>query len=86
MPTSGRTCRDIKAPVATLKTRKKQKFCLKREKVTSLSISLLSDRRFSSEQETKLFYAVRAKRGHQFCGVSKNPRGRNLFLLGLFFG
>ena len=30
--TSGRTCHDIKAPVATLKTRREQKFC--RDKVS----------------------------------------------------
>ena len=37
------------------------------------------------DQEAKLFYAARATRGHLFCGVPKTPRGRDLFLLGLFF-
>ena len=54
--------------------------------MTSLYISRRSDRRFSSEQEAKLFYAARATRGHIFCGVPTTPRGRDLFLLGLFFG
>ena len=52
----------------------------------SLYIFGHSDRRFSTEQEVKLFYAVRAMRGHRFSGVLKNPRGRDLFLLALFFG
>ena len=38
----------------------------------------------SSEQETKLLYAVRATRGHQFCGVSTTLGGRGLLLLGYF--
>ena len=54
--------------------------------MTSLLISRRSDRRFSTEQETKLFYAARAMRGHGFCGVLTNPRGKDLFVLGLFFG
>ena len=45
-----------------------------------------SDRRFSTEQEAKSFYAARATRGHRFGGVSTTPRGRDLFQLGLFFG
>ena len=40
----------------------------------------------STEQEVKLFYVARATRGHRFGGVPKTPRGRDLFLLGLFFG
>ena len=43
------------------------------------------DRQFSTEQEAKLIYAVRAMRGHQFGGVPTAPKGRDLFL-GLFFG
>ena len=52
----------------------------------SLQIFGHSDRRFSTEQEVKLFYAVRATRGHGFGGVMTTPRGRDLFLLVLFFG
>ena len=52
----------------------------------SLSIFGHSDRRFSTEQEAKLFYAARATLGYLFDGVSKTPRGRNLFLLVIFFG
>ena len=59
---------------------------LKRERVTSLKISRRSDRRFSTEQEAKLFYAARATRGHRFCGVPTTPRGRDLFLLSFLFG
>ena len=46
----------------------------------------LSDRRFSTEQEVKLLYAARATREHEFGGVPTTPRGRDLFLLVLFFG
>ena len=45
-----------------------------------------SDRRFSMEQEAKSIYAARATRGHRFGGVSTTPRGRNIFLLVIFFG
>ena len=41
---------------------------------------------FSTEQEAKSIYAERATRGHRFGGVPTTPRGRDLFLLGLFFG
>ena len=34
----------------------------------------------------KIFYAVRATLGHRFGGVPTIPRGRDLFLLALFFG
>ena len=54
--------------------------------MTSLYISRLSNRRFSSGQEAKLFYAARVMRGHRFGGVLTTPRGRDLFLLALFFG
>ena len=59
---------------------------LERERVTSLNISRRSDRRFASGQKVKLFYAARATRGHRFGGVPTTPRGRDLFLLVLFFG
>ena len=59
---------------------------LKRESVTFLKISRRSDRRFSTEQEAKLFYAARATRGQRFGGAPTTPRARNLFLLVLFFG
>ena len=36
--------------------------------------------------EVKMFYTARATCGHRFDGVSKTPRGRDLFLLVLFFG
>ena len=54
--------------------------------MTSLYISRCLDRRFDSDQEVKLFYAARATRRHRFGGVPTTPRGRDLFLLGLFFG
>ena len=38
-----------------------------------------------TEQEVKLFYETRATRGHRFGGVPITPRGRDLFLLCLFF-
>ena len=57
---------------------------LESEGATSLYISRLSDRRFASGQEAKLFYAARATRVHRFCGVSTTPRGRGLLLLGYF--
>ena len=59
---------------------------LERERVTSLQIFRLSDCRFSLCQDAKLKYVTRATRGHRFCGVPTTPRGRGLFLLGLFFG
>ena len=37
------------------------------------------------EQEAKSVYAVRAMRGHRIGGVPTTPRGRDLFLLDLFF-
>ena len=58
---------------------------LERENVTSLYIFCQLDRRFSTKQKAKSFYAARATRGHQFSGVSKTPRGRDLFLLALIF-
>ena len=62
-------------------------FCvLERECAPSLYISGRSDRRFSMEQEVKLLYATRAMRGHRFGRVPTTPRGRDLFLLALFFG
>ena len=54
--------------------------------MTSLLISRRLDRRFASGQEVKLFYVARATRGHRFYGVPTTPRGRDLFLLRLFFG
>ena len=59
---------------------------LKREGVPSLQICGRSDRQFSTEQEAKSIYAARATRGHRFGGVPTTPRGRDLFLLVLFFG
>ena len=40
------------------------------------------DCRFSSEQDEKLVYAVRATRGHRFCGVLTTQGGRGLLILG----
>ena len=37
------------------------------------------------EQEVKLFYTARVTRGHRFGGVPTTPRGRDLFLLMIFF-
>ena len=54
--------------------------------MTSLSISRRSDSRFALGKEVKLFYAARATCGHRFGGVPTTPRGRDLFLLVLFFG
>ena len=59
---------------------------LVRERAPSLYICGHSDRRFSTEQETKSIYAARATRGHRFGGVPITPRGRDLFLLVFFFG
>ena len=59
---------------------------LERERVPSLYISRRSDRRFSTEQEVKLFYTARAMRGHRFGGVPTTLKGRDLFLLVLLFG
>ena len=36
-------------------------------------------------EEAKSIYAVRAMRGHRFGGVPITPRGRDLFLLVIFF-
>ena len=58
---------------------------LVREGVPSLSDSGRSDRRFSTEQEVKLFYAARAMSGHRFGGVPTTPRNRDLFLIVLIF-
>ena len=52
----------------------------------SLWICGRSDRWFSTEQEAKSIYVARATRGHQFGGVTITPRGRDLFLLVIFFG
>ena len=58
-----------------------------RERESSFSLNFRrSDRRFSTEQEAKSIYAARATLGHQFGGVLTTPRGRDLFLLVLFFG
>ena len=52
----------------------------------SLLICGRSDRRFSTELKAKLFYAARATRGHRFGGVPTTPKGRDIFLLVIFFG
>ena len=57
---------------------------LERESSFSLGFDRL-DRRFSTEQEGKLFYTARTTRGHRFGGVPTTPRGRDLFLLVLIF-
>ena len=54
--------------------------------MASLYDSGRSDRRFSTEQEAKLFYAARATRKHRFGGVQTTLRGWDLFLLALIFG
>ena len=59
---------------------------LEREGAPSLYICDRSDCRFSMEQEAKSIYAARATRGHRFGGVPTTLRGRDLFLLVLFFG
>ena len=51
----------------------------------SLQIFGRSDHRFSTEQEAKSIYAARATCGHIFGGVLTTPRGRDLFLLVIFF-
>ena len=38
------------------------------------------------EPRSKVVLRGRATRGYRFCGVPTTPRGRDLFLLGLFFG
>ena len=61
-----------------------EKWRVFRERKCNFSlVSRLFNRRFSSGQEAKLFYAVRATRGHRFCGVSTTPRGRGFLLLDL---
>ena len=57
-----------------------------RERAPYLYICGRSDRRFSTEQEAKSIYEARATRGHLFGGVLTTLRGRDLFLLVLFFG
>ena len=58
-----------------------------RERKSALSLDFPpSDRRFSTEQEAKSIYVARATSGHRFDGVSTTLRGRDLFLLVLFFG
>ena len=62
---------------------------LERERERELILSRFlarSDRRFSMEQKVKLLYAARTTRGQQFGGVLTTPRGRDIFLLDLFFG
>ena len=59
---------------------------LEREEAPSFYIYGRSDRRFSTEQEAKSIYVVSATRGHRFGGVPTTPRGRDLFVLVLFFG
>ena len=61
-----------------------RKHILERESPTYLYISQRLDRRFSSEQEEKLVYTVRATRGHRFFEVLTTPGGRGLPLFGLF--
>ena len=51
MPTSGRTCCDIKALVATLETGRKQKFC--RDKVSYVATRYLMSRQEIKEQYMK---------------------------------
>ena len=58
---------------------------LERESVTSLYIFGHSDRRLSMEKKAKSIYVARATRGHRFGGVPTTPRGRDLFLLVIFF-
>ena len=44
-------------------------------------MNCLMDRQFSTEQEAKSIYAVRATRGHRFGGVPTTPRGRDFSYL-----
>ena len=63
------------------------RFLKSRERKCSFSLDFrLIRRRFSTEQEVKLFYAARATRRRRFGGVLTTPRGRDLFLLVLIFG
>ena len=64
-----------------------------RQKQIVLSSPFLKEQKIDSEvrtrfleREAKSIYAVRATRGNRFGGVSTTPRGRDLFLLVLFFG
>ena len=59
---------------------------IEREGAHSLLICGRLDRRFSTKREAKSIYAARATCGHGFGGVPTTPRGRDLFLLVLFFG
>ena len=59
---------------------------LEREGSPSLYICVRSNHRFSMEKEAKSIYAARVTHGHRFGGVPTTPRGRDLFLLVIFFG
>ena len=62
-------------------------FLVFREKRCVFSLgSGRSDRRFSTQQEGKLLYAVRTMCGHRFGGVPTILRGRDLFLFMLILG
>ena len=55
-----------------------------RERKSNFSLDFRwSDRRFSSDQEAKLFYVARAMRGHRFCVISTTLGGRGFLLLDL---
>ena len=56
------------------------------EKTCSEGVNQILERKRVTSVRAKLFYAARATRGHRFYGVPTTPRGRDLFLLDLFFG
>ena len=55
-----------------------------RERESSFSLDFRPFR--PTEQEAKSIYSARAMRRHRFGGVPTTLRGRDLFLLVLFFG
>ena len=59
---------------------------LERERESSFSLDFRSfGPSVSTEQKAKSIYAARATRGYQFGGVPTTLRGRDIFLLMLFF-
>ena len=62
-------------------------FVIFRERMSCFSLDLRSfGPSVLAEQEAKSIYAARATREHRFGGVPTTPRGRDLFLLVIFFG
>ena len=67
----------------TEKKRKKKKEFWRERHHFSLDFQR-SDRRFQAEQEEEFILTARASHRDRSCGISKNPRGRGVLLLGYF--